>query len=329
MSAKLWSGGVSLCLLLTVVPFAVPPDALPLASAADADKVQKKLTIEDKDSKFRMEFVLIPPTGDKGFMMGSTDAERGEVRKQVTGKGRPRWPDEEGPRHKVILSKLFYLGKFEVTQKQYKAVMEKNPSHYSRDGKGKDRVKDVKDADLDDFPVESVSWNDTEEFLRKLNDLAEKKKIAYRFRLPTEAEWEYACRAGADVEEPFTFKKPSASISHNQANFWSSSPFGGGTQGQPLNRTCKVGKYDANPFGLHDMHGNVREWCSDWHAPDAYKEKDRKDPHGPADVQKYRVLRGGSYSKVGLNCRSAQRGSSGPGDGHADVGFRVVCVPKD
>src|SRR5262245_49287975 len=125
MSLKFCSGGVSLCLvLLAVFPFAVPPDALPPASAADSDKVQKKLTIEDKDSKFRMEFVLIPPTGKKGFMMGSTDAERREVLRQVTGKGRPSWPDEEGPRHKVIISKLFYLGKFEVTQKQYKAIVD-------------------------------------------------------------------------------------------------------------------------------------------------------------------------------------------------------------
>src|SRR4051794_2527404 len=101
MSPKFWSGGAGLCgLLLGVFTLAVPPDALPVASGADSDKVQKKLTIEDKDSKFRMEFVLIPATGAKGFMMGSTDAERRDVLQQVTGKGRPKWPDEEGPRHK-------------------------------------------------------------------------------------------------------------------------------------------------------------------------------------------------------------------------------------
>src|SRR4051812_45393546 len=97
----------------------------------------------------------------------------------------------------------------------------------------------------------------------------------------------YTCRGGAEVKEHFTFKQPSNSISDGDANFSCESPFGGGTKGTSLGRTCKVGNYPVNPFGIHDMHGNVLEWCSDWYSSDTYKEKNRQNPQGPQDG-KYR-----------------------------------------
>jgi len=343
MSPKVWFRGALPWVALTVVGLLAGPQDVPTAWAADADKLEKILTLQDKDSGFEMKFVLIPATGDKGFMMGSPDAERNTILRELTTKGVPRWPQEEAPRHKVTLSKPYYLGTVEVTQRQFRSVMGFNPSYFSQDGKasdkgtyyphskpggGKDKVKEFTPAQLDEFPVENVSWQDAEEFLKKLNALAQKKKLAHRFRLPTEAEWEYACRAGADVLEPFLFERGYGSLSHDQANFRSNQPFGGGTSGRPLERTCKVASYKANPWGLSDMHGGVWEWCSDWHGPDVYKDKDRKDPQGPKDG-KYRVRRGGAWSVPGLNCRAAHRGSSDPAGRLYDVGFRVVCVPRD
>src|SRR5207248_2905961 len=136
--------------------------------------------------------------------------------------------------------------------------MKYNPSYFSTDGKeadtgkyydsskpggGKDKVKDFTQKQLDDFPVENVSWEDAQDFLKKLNALAAEAKFKVKYRLPSEAEWEYACRGGADVKDPFTFKKPSKSISSDLANFNGKYPFGGGAEGAYLERTTKAGSY--------------------------------------------------------------------------------------
>jgi formylglycine-generating enzyme required for sulfatase activity len=289
------------------------------------DKLPKTLKIEDKDSGFSMDFVLIPATGPKGFMMGSTAEER----KAVMTETKDERPKAESPRHKVVISKPFYLGKYEVTQGQYKAIMGKNPSYFSKDGFGKDSVKEFSEKQLDSFPVEQVSWDDAQAFLKELTALATKKKIPYSFRLPSEAEWEFACRGGSENSEAFTFDKPSESISSLQANFNGNHPFGGADKGKYLRHTSKVGSYKPNPFGLYDMHGNVWEWCQDWYGEKYYSDSDEKDPKGPKDG-KYRVLRGGSWCDHGRDCRSAHRNDYDPGGRNYGYGFgfRVACVNR-
>src|SRR5262249_21352025 len=130
----------------------------------------------------------------------------------------------------------------------------------------------VKGLDTDAFPVENVSWHDAQTFLKILSDLPEEKKKGRKYRLSTEAEWEYAARGGARSSEPFNVDgKSSNSLSSTQANFNGDAPYGGADKGPYLGRTCKVGTYKANGFGLMDMHGNVYEWCEDWYDRDYYK----------------------------------------------------------
>jgi formylglycine-generating enzyme required for sulfatase activity len=279
-----------------------------------------------------MKLVRIPATGEKGFWMGSDETERREVLKALNEEKEPDWLKAEGPRHKVILSKEFFLGVTEVTQGQYRAVMGSNPSYFSKGGPGKDRVKDFTQDELDSFPVESVSWDDAQEFLKKLNALVGEKKFKVSYRLPTEAEWEYACRGGADVKEPFTFKKPSKSISSAFANFVGNYPFGGAGKGASLQRPTSVGSFkdrSENPFGLHDMHGNVYEWCQDWYAAGAYTRETRRDPSGPPQKGVSRVIRGGGWANKGVHCRSAYRRAGTPADRLNGFGFRVAADPSE
>jgi len=251
--------------------------------------------------------------------------------------------DDEG-QHEVEITKDFFIGVTEVTQKQYREVMGYNPSFFSKDGTeagtgkydhgkpagGKDKVKGL---DTDDFPVENVSWEDAQEFCKKLNALAAEKKYKVEYRLPTEAEWEYACRGGHKIKDlrakaqlPFHFKTPSTSLGHGQANFMSNKPYGDGKAGDSLERTNTVGKNgEANALGLVDMHGNVLEWCSDWYAKDYSGNSLRQDPKGP-DNGSGRVYRGGSW---GLHCRAAYRSSSSPSNRSFNLGFRVVAVPHE
>ena len=232
----------------------------------------------------------------------------------------------EKPRHEVEITKDFYLGVHEVTQKQYKDVMGHNPSHFSRDGKaaqgeqygrapggGRQRVKGVSDRDLDDSPVENVSWSNAKQFLDRLNARAEEKRRGRTYRLPTEAEWEYACRAGARE--------------HRKWHTGNELPDKLANVNNRLRRTCKVGTYAANAFGLCDMHGNVWEWCSDWFDPSYYATSPRRDPQGPARGE-YRVLRGGCFNNENgaSSTRSAYRLSWGPDLRNYDTGFRVVLV---
>jgi formylglycine-generating enzyme len=139
--------------------------------------------------------------------------------------------------------------------------------------------------------------------------------------LPTEAEWEYACRGGAP-SKPFHFGD---SLSSKQANFDGNWPSGGADKGRFLARPCDVGSYPPNAFGLYDMHGNVWEWCQDWYDKGYYRYCDKQDPQGP-EKGEARVLRGGSWYYYGRYCRSALRRRIEPGDRNFDFGFRVVCV---
>jgi formylglycine-generating enzyme required for sulfatase activity len=214
----------------------------------------------------------------------------------------------ELPRHDVTFSKDFYVGVTEVTQKQYKAVVGSNPSHFSKDGGGRASVQGM---DTDDFPVDTVSYNDAQEFLKKLNALGGERRYAVTYRLPSEAEWETACRAGTDT--PYHFgKEITAKLANSEAG--------------KLNRTCKVGSYEANKLGVYDMHGNVWEWCHDWYDGKYYATSPAKDSIGPANGTN-RVIRGGGYYSNSQACRSAYRNSYPPTGKVNNVGFRVVAVP--
>jgi formylglycine-generating enzyme required for sulfatase activity len=248
-----------------------------------------------------MKLVLIP----RGkFKMGSPKGEKN------------RKDDEE--QHDVEITRPLYLGVYTVTQKQYKEVMGENPSWFSATGRAKDKVKGL---DTDDFPVEWVSWHDAKRFCDKLSQLEKERRAKRTYRLPTEAEWEYACRGGASSSTPFHYGK---SLSSRQANINGNYPYGGAAKGPFLGRTCKVGSYNPNQFGLHEMHGNVWQWCADWHAKDYYKNSPAKDPQGP-DGGTHRVRRGGSWSAYGRYCRAADRNVGVPGYRNGNLGFRVAC----
>ena len=231
-----------------------------------------------------MEFVRIPAGS---FMMGSPKDEPRRMRDET--------------QHRVTLTRDFFMGTTEVTQGQWKAVMGNNPSHFDKCGEA--------------CPVEQVSWNDVQEFIKKLNSLDGR-----RYRLPTEAEWEYAARAGSTT--PFTYGR---CLSTDQANYDGDMPLSGCEKGEDRGKTIPVGSLNApNAFGLHDMHGNVWEWCEDWIWK--YPSGSVTDPAGPS-TGKQKVARGGDWDHPDDHCRSAMRGFF-PADYDLDgVGFRLVSPP--
>jgi formylglycine-generating enzyme required for sulfatase activity len=303
--SRLWSCAVGLCGLLGLCLFAW--------ADVDAEPPAKEIT-----NSIGMKFKRIP----KGkFLMGSPRDEK--------------YRKDDEHQHEVEITKDFYLGVYEVTQKQWIDVMGFHSSHYSRNGKsaktgtysdlskpadGKDSVKDIKDEELAQFPVENVSYEDVEEFIKKLNAMPKEKKAGRKYRLPTEAQWEYACRAGAKVYSVYHFGD---TISPKLANV-------GRFTKQPgaLGRTCKVGSYAPNAFGLYDMHGNVSEWCSDWHDKDYYKNSPKRDPAGPQKGT-HHVTRGGTWLDDGRRSRSATRVADEPGYRRSWLGVRLVLIPGE
>jgi uncharacterized protein (TIGR02996 family) len=253
-----------------------------------------------------MRLALIPPGR---FRMGSPSSEK--ERKK-----------DEGPAHEVEITRAFYLGVFPVTQGQWLRVRVTNPSCFCATGSGRERVKGL---DTSDFPVEQVSWGDAQAFLAKLTALPEEKEAGWSYRLPSEAEWEYACRGGASSSTPFCFGK---SRSSTQANFNSPYPYGGAEKGTNLRRTCPVGSYRPNAWGLFDLHGNVWEWCSDWFDRNYYGQSPAQDPLGPSYAFS-RVLRGGCWGAGGQYCRAARRGRFPPSYRSYFLGFRVAAVPRE
>jgi formylglycine-generating enzyme required for sulfatase activity len=239
------------------------------------------------------------------FIMGSPATEK------------QREPEEF--QHAVRITRHFYLGVYEVTQEQYKKVTGENPSAFSPGG---DQARKVRGRSTASFPVENVSWTDAKEFCDKLTRLAAERRQKRVYRLPTEAEWEYACRGGARDHTPFHFGKL---LSTDWANFDPTFiPYRSREKGPFLDRPCDVGKFEKpNDFGLHDMHGNVQEWCGDYYHKGYYKDSPAADPKGPNEG-KYRVVRGGAWNTFALACRTAKR--VGMEDKpHPHVGFRVVC----
>lgn len=195
------------------------------------------------------------------------------------------------PVHKVSLTRPFYIGKHPVTQAQWQAVMGSNPSHF----KGAEN------------PVEMVSWEDAQAFLQKLNQ----KENTMHYRLPTEAEWEYAARAGTKTE--FFWGEDEKKLGEYA---WFRENSG--------NRTHPVGTKIANPWGLHDVYGNVYEWVADWYG--AYSAAACQDPRGPASGLR-RTWRGGSWFNDARFCRSARRGSNAPVLRYDNLGLRLALAP--
>jgi formylglycine-generating enzyme required for sulfatase activity len=218
----------------------------------------------------------------------------------------------------------------EVTQRQFREVMGYDPSFFSASAQGKQGIRftslpaggkeQVKGLDTEDFPVENVSWEDADLFCRQLNTLDRDKPEGWAYRLPTEAEWERACRGGAEVSTLFHFGN---SLSATQANFDSNFP-PRPENASPLRRTCKVGSYPENAFGLHDMHGNVAEWCQDWYAQD-YGPDRHTNPKGPP-TGTTRVFRGGHWDIASPFCRSAMRAKWAPAQRENTIGFRAALV---
>lgn len=210
-----------------------------------------------------MKMVLIP-AGE--FLMGSPDSDR-------------YGHDQEKPQHVVRITRPFYWGLFPVTQEQYERVTGGNPSRFTGDPSR---------------PVEQVSWEDASEFCRRLSALPEEEAAGHVYRLPTEAEWEYACRAGSTTR--YYFGDSEESI--GDYAWWSENS---------ERTTHPVGQKKPNAWGLHDLYGNVWEWCADWYGEDYYSQSPPSDPNGPSSGD-MRVLRGGAFyvgnrASFGCACR--------------------------
>jgi formylglycine-generating enzyme required for sulfatase activity len=287
-----------------------------------------------------MKLVRIPAGR---FKMGSPTSEQDVAIKESAvfwnrkpGEAYPGEYRVEAPQHNIDITKTFWLGIHEVTQKQFKQVMSYNPSYFSKDDEGKDELEyfdaskpadgksKVAGVDTSDFPVENVSWEEALEFCKKLTARDEVKPYGWMYRLPTEAEWEYACRGGAPSYQVFHFGN---FLTSKQANFDGNYPFDGAPKGPYLARTCKVGSYQKNRLGLYDMHGNVQEWCADWYDDGYYRRTPSNDPPGPA-MGKERVIRSGDWNYHAKDCRSAARDCMGPGSRSKYVGFRVALSPS-
>jgi formylglycine-generating enzyme required for sulfatase activity len=266
-----------------------------------------------------MKLVRIPPGT---FLMGSPENE----------KDREPFDKDAETQHEVQITRPFWLGVHEVTQEQFKEIMGYNPSYFSSDGEGKPGVKYPAEPgggkarapeDTSAFPVENVSWQEARDFCARLSNRWEEQRQGRKYRLPTEAEWEYACRGGSPSYRVFHFGN---SLSSKQAAFNGKHPYGGADKGEYLARTCKVGSYKENGFGLYDMHGNVWEWCNDWYDDRYYAHSPRRDPTGPSRGL-LRVVRGGTWYFNGHICRSACRFFAAPASRDFSLGFRVALVP--
>jgi formylglycine-generating enzyme required for sulfatase activity len=250
------------------------PSKRPVGKAENSGRITKKSTraAVSTDIMNPSNWARIP-AGE--FSMGSKNGE----------------PDER-PVHHVRISHAFEIGKYEVTQAQWEGVMGNNPS-------------DTKGASL---PVETVSWNDVQQFIKNLNA----RDYWYIYRLPTEAEWEYACRAGSKGDY----------AGNIEAMSWHT-----GNAGHPH----PVGRKQPNAWGLFDMHGNVYEWCQDFYYSDYYTQSSGVDPKGPttgSEPDSSRVYRGGGWATDAPHCRSAARGKGEPNTRHLNLGFRLVRTQR-
>jgi formylglycine-generating enzyme required for sulfatase activity len=248
-----------------------------------------------------MKFVLIP---GGNFQMGSPASEG--------------FRSDDESSHSVQL-RPYYLGIFEVTQKEFESVMETNPSFFAMTGVGRNKVR-PKEAPM--HPVDSVTWNEAAAFCTKLSARTAEKVRKFSYRLPTEAEWEFACRAGTSSSLYY-----GEDVSADVANFNGFAPLGKGVAMSFIRSTWMVGAYKANAFGLYDMHGNVAEWCADWYDADYYRKSPKVNPTGPEQGEE-RVFRGGGWANTARACRSAARHHLPPDHSSYNIGFRLVLVSE-
>ena len=244
--------------------------------------------VRERDDSILMTFVRLP----KGtFYMGGGGGKAGK---------------------KTEIAEDFEIAVHSVTQGQWQALMGNNPCDFSRQGKLQNRVLHISDEELKLHPVENVSWFDAQDFIKKLND--KERSRGYLYRLPTEAEWEYACRAGAASEEDgsyhFYFARPTNDLFPDQANFKCDQPTGNAPKGTWLQRTMRVGAYPPNKLGLCDMHGNVLQWCADLRRAGGTE----------------RSGRGGSWASTAPGCLAAFLYQAEPTARYFTLGFRLVRV---
>ena len=266
---------------------------------------RNKRFFEDLGEGHRLEMVLVP---GGSFTMGSPDDEE----------GRSDW---EGPQHSVTVP-TFLMGRYPVTQAQWQRVTQFEPVECDLKPTSS-RFHDQQDSDL--RPVEQVSWYEAKEFCVRLSRFVEQRPVTQQvYRLPTEAEWEYACRAGTTT--PFSCGE---TISTDIANYYGENTYGRGVEGEFRNETTPVDYFQlANPWGLCDMHGNVLEWCQDhWHENYNGAPSDGR-AWISSDESKDRVCRGGSWNDLPRFCRSAYRFHLSPEAQDCLLGFRVVLAPR-
>jgi formylglycine-generating enzyme required for sulfatase activity len=294
-----WNRRIAACLVL----FCLNLSALALVPLRSRPWEDEAATTKLIENSLGMKLIRIEPGT---FMMGSPMNEEGR--------------NDNEQQHLVDITRPFYMGKYEVTQAEYEKVIGKNPSEFraARNGQAQDPRR---------FPVEMVSWNDAKEFCGRLTQMerqAGRITSAMEYTLPTEAEWEYCCRAGTKTQFHV-----GATISTEQANFNGTTVYGNGNPGIARSMVTPVGSFPPNPWGLCDMHGNVCEWCEDWHDGTYYPVSPRKDPTGPKDGS-IRMLRGGSWTYRPHDCRSALRDGIDAGYRGNFCGFRVVLrlTPK-
>jgi formylglycine-generating enzyme required for sulfatase activity len=255
------------------------PLAAQLGEATSRPQRVESVTVR-LDADLSFPFRWIPPGT---YQRGSPESEPGRDR-------------DEGPRHRVILTRGFYLGTYEVTQAQWLAVMGENPAVFQQ---GEDHLR---------RPVESVSWEDCQRFLQRLN-----QRGRGLFRLPTEAEWEYACRAGTPTRY---YWGDALEDYQTHPHAWANS--------RSMATTHPVGTKPANPWGLFDMSGSVWEWCQDWYGP--YSAEEQTDPTGPsAGTEK--IFRGGSWYDFPVSLRSSNRHRHRTDGRYTAIGLRLVWEP--
>lgn len=299
---------------------AARPPSEPLAGSGKARERQaacaKRLGVPvEVVNSIGMRFVLIPP-GE--FDMGTSEAD---IKRELEEQARANPPTvekfyfdrvpEEGPQHRVKISKPFYLSACEVTQGEYEQIMRGNPSRFSVNARGGESKK-VAGKDTSRFPVENVSWDEAQEFTRRLSALTSEIQAQRTYRLPTEAEWEYACRADT-TSRWFCGDDPASLVPYA----W----FKANGEGM----THPVGTKLPNAWGLFDLHGNVFEWCADHYTTNDYGRASLVDPQGSPEGP-YRVVRGGEFQRHPWGCRSAYRGIAGASPWPvraAIIGFRI------
>jgi formylglycine-generating enzyme required for sulfatase activity len=273
---------------------------LMIAGAPDPAHCGDAAQVEIITNSIGMKLAHIPAGK---FVMGSPRGEAERVRQETP--------------HEVSITKPFFMGVYEVTQAEYAKIMggQVRSQFVSGSGGGPDH------------PMENLEWTNAAEFCRKLSASSEESGAGRKYRLPTEAEWEYACRAGTTTAFHY-----GDSLSPTQANFNGNYPYGDAQPGPYLRRTAKVGSFEPNAFGLYDMHGNVAEWCADWFDPEYYNDSPAEDPLGPPVGvlpdnfgNFYLVVRGGSWLDDARACRSAYRQRAMHRNRYQWIGFRVVC----